>query len=304
MGNVEAVHHVAPAQIHRAEVLQQATQRSVLVELEPAREQGIDGPGGAQQLGAGDHDDPECRNQEDADPESPASERAFLGYGHDKAHLIREASPEPQGAQGALDAHNDEDRVIRVHVHRVQTVLRADEGGRGRGARAKVLVAASGNAGLSGGVLGLHTGGAPSLRGGSGRLLRLSLIHLVAVEVELGVCPALAEVGRPVRAESEPFLGYEDKPRVARARGIAWGRLEALSLAQKDDAQLPELRGRHGELVKVVLHIVAEDVDGLTEHVGGAPEDGHVPHHVVQPGLKLLGPLGAARSELGVGRGR
>ena len=88
------MHEVVAAHAHSTEVLKQPAERTVLLELESTREERVDGPGRTQQLGARDHDDPERRNDEDADPERPAPKRALLGDGYGQAHLVGKAPPQ------------------------------------------------------------------------------------------------------------------------------------------------------------------------------------------------------------------
>ena len=90
---VEAVHDVAPALVDRAQVLEQAAERAIDVELNAAVEDGGDAGGSAQDLVTRNHHQAQRRDQQHAEPLGPAAERALLGDRHDQAHRVGQAAP-------------------------------------------------------------------------------------------------------------------------------------------------------------------------------------------------------------------
>ena len=99
--------------------------------------------------------------------------------------------------------------------------------------------------------------------------------------MEKGFAEALGNVGRRARAKANTPLGHEEEALVCRAGGGQVVRVE------KDDTKLPPLFGCHSELVKVVLGVVAEYVEGFFKLARGGEQDGEVTHDGGEGGLDL-----------------
>ena len=231
---------------------------------------------------------------------------ALLGDGHDQPDGVSELAPRAERAQGAVDPDHDPDRVIRVHVGRVQAPLLQVvvlDGGGCRASQARTFGAA-----LFGGeafghlatrhkptvcvrVRGVEEGG-------------LCGVHVDPEEVEQRLAEALGKVGGAVGAESQTQLGDEDElagPRL----GVAVERApdgrhggQIARLGEEDDPQFMQFALGHGELVEVVPGVVPEAVDRSAEQVSRALKDGEVSHELRQVGLELLVPLGHRAAKL------
>ena len=103
-------------------------------------------------------------------------------------------------------------------------------------------------------------------------------------------------------AETEALLRDEDE--LVDSGGLLGGGREVAGFGKEDSSHLVKLRGRHDQLVEVVLRVVFETVRRLADEVASAVEDGVVAHDCRELWLPLLRPLGEASGRRGGGRRR
>ena len=90
-----------------------------------------------------------------------------------------------------------------------------------------------------------------------------------------------------MQTKTEDTLG--DKARACAVRAI------------EENAHLAELRGSHGEVVKVILDVVVRAVERGVPPGSSAAEHGHVAHDVLERGLHFPRPLGGVFPPIGWG---
>ena len=88
-------------------------------------------------------------------------------------------------------------------------------------------------------------------------------------------------------AEAQASLGYKQQAIV-----VGLDILKFPRFGQEDNAQLRQIDFGNGELDEVILGVVAENVNGRVEEVGGVSVYGQVPHNHLDRRFDFFGPLG------------
>ena len=268
--------------------------------------------GRAQELGLRHDHDAERDDDQDSEPEDLGAEVALLRDGHDQPYGVGKLTPHAERAERAVDTDHDPDWVVRVHVCRVQPPLLPVVQLDGRDCRAVRARALGLTLVERQALCHLATRPEPMVHGRVGGVEEGGFrdVHVQPKEVEQRLAEALGQVGGAVGAEAQPQLGDEDEPiwpslgvtaEWAPDRGhggqVTW-------LGEEYDPQLVQLALGHGELVEVVLGIVAKAVDRQPEHASRALEDGEIAHELSQVRLEFFVPLGHCAKKLSRSRGR